>query len=82
MKQRVPATIYAFELEGKLVALSNTCTHLGCPVTWEGSDRKFHCPCHGSVFDQTGENIAGPAPRPLARYNVKVDAGGVYVEMA
>ena len=40
--------------KGQLVAVSATCTHKGCIVNWSGSDRKFHCPCHGGVFAQDG----------------------------
>lgn len=40
--------------KGKIIALSATCTHKGCIVNWSNSDRKFHCPCHGSTFLQDG----------------------------
>jgi menaquinol-cytochrome c reductase iron-sulfur subunit len=35
----------------------------------------FGCPCHGSVFDGEGNRTAGPAPRPLDRYEFSVDGG-------
>ncbi len=48
-------------------AMIGICTHLGCRVNWIESEGLFRCPCHGSVFDRYGTNIAGPAPRPLER---------------
>lgn len=39
------------------------CTHLGCvPLRQEDG---WHCPCHGSVFDNSGRILRGPAPRNL-----------------
>lgn len=43
--------------------LSAICTHLGCTV--DRAERGYHCPCHGSVFDDQGNVKSGPAPRPL-----------------
>lgn len=43
--------------------LSAICTHLGCTVNRAGNG--FHCPCHGSVFDEQGAVKGGPAPRRL-----------------
>jgi len=39
------------------------CTHLGC-VPNRNSDGWF-CPCHGSVYDNSGRILKGPAPRNL-----------------
>lgn len=43
--------------------LSAICTHLGCTVNRTGQG--YHCPCHGSVFDDQGSIKSGPAPRAL-----------------
>ena len=40
-----------------------TCTHLGCIPN--KNVKGWLCPCHGSVYDNSGRIIAGPAPRNL-----------------
>ena len=63
---------YIIHDEKGLYAMSAVCTHLGCTVNWVNNDLEYQCPCHGSVYNQEGTNIAGPAPRPLARLDVKI----------
>jgi cytochrome b6-f complex iron-sulfur subunit len=49
-------------------ALSNVCTHQGCPVVFVSAAGNIQCPCHGSVFSVTGAVIQGPASSPLHTY--------------
>jgi glycine/D-amino acid oxidase-like deaminating enzyme/nitrite reductase/ring-hydroxylating ferredoxin subunit len=53
--------------DGKLLAVSTRCTHLGCQVNWNTAERSWDCPCHGSRFAPDGEVLHGPAVRPLER---------------
>ena len=54
------------------------CSHVGCPVSWSAPAKRFFCPCHGGVFDVDGQVLAGPPPRPLDRYDHKIDNGILY----
>jgi len=57
----------------EIIAFSPQCTHLGCAFRYEEQKKTFLCPCHTSNFDMDGKVIDGPAPRPLDRYEVKVE---------
>jgi glycine/D-amino acid oxidase-like deaminating enzyme/nitrite reductase/ring-hydroxylating ferredoxin subunit len=47
--------------EGVLHAVSARCTHMGCIVSWNGAERSWDCPCHGSRFAIDGSVLQGPA---------------------
>ncbi len=68
--------VWMVKMEGKLFALSNICTHLGCIPSWMPAEKKFKCPCHGSGYYMSGINFEGPAPRPLERYRVSLTPEG------
>ncbi|HUI08792.1 MAG TPA: Rieske (2Fe-2S) protein [Bacteroidota bacterium] len=68
---------------GQFRALSARCTHLGCVVQYQDLPvPHFACNCHGSQFDFNGNNIAGPAPRPLPPYRVTLEGQSVYLSKA
>jgi menaquinol-cytochrome c reductase iron-sulfur subunit len=56
----------------QIVAFGPNCTHLGCAYHWDPDKKDFLCPCHNSVFTVDGKVQAGPAPRPLDRFDTKL----------
>jgi cytochrome b6-f complex iron-sulfur subunit len=71
----------ARQRDGGFIALSLRCTHLGCAVSWEDSQKRFICPCHSSAFDISGEVLNPPAARPLDYYPVLIENGVVKVDI-
>jgi glycine/D-amino acid oxidase-like deaminating enzyme/nitrite reductase/ring-hydroxylating ferredoxin subunit len=51
--------------DGELHERSAVCTHLGCCVQWNSTEKSWDCPCHGSRFTPKGDVISGPASAPL-----------------
>ena len=77
----VRGKFYLARLEdGGFLALSRTCTHLGCAVPWVEKEMKFACPCHGSAFDITGNVIEAPAPRALDIYPITIENNMIKVD--
>ena len=71
--------IWVDKTSDRLFVVYARCTHLGCTPDWKASENKFKCPCHGSGYDSEAINFEGPAPRPMDRAHVHVDAEGQIV---
>lgn len=56
---------------GALYALNPVCTHAKCLVEWNGAEKSWDCPCHGSRFNLQGEVMTGPAHRPLEKIQIE-----------
>jgi menaquinol-cytochrome c reductase iron-sulfur subunit len=63
------------------VALSSRCMHLGCPVRYVAAAERFICPCHGGVYDFTGQVVGGPPVRPLDRFYTRYNSATGLVEL-
>lgn len=65
--------------DGDLRAFTAICTHLDCTVQYRSDFQHIWCACHNGHYDLTGRNIAGPPPRPLQQYQVKVLGDDIWV---
>jgi Rieske Fe-S protein len=65
--------------QGELRAFSAVCTHLSCNVTYDAQAENIYCPCHNGRFDLNGNVLAGPPPKPLEQYEVKISGQEVIV---
>jgi glycine/D-amino acid oxidase-like deaminating enzyme/nitrite reductase/ring-hydroxylating ferredoxin subunit len=60
IRGKEPMAFYRSE-DGSLLSFSASCTHEGCTVTWNASERSFDCSCHGSRFSYRGKVVSSPA---------------------
>ena len=68
-----------FRTKTGVFAYSATCTHEGCTVAYQSSNKSLYCPCHGAEFDpfKNGGVITGPTRDALP--TVKVEISGDWV---
>jgi menaquinol-cytochrome c reductase iron-sulfur subunit len=80
IKSTEEISVYVLSTDGRtFIAMSNICTHLACHIRWIAEQNNFFCPCHNGVFDVSGNVLAGPPPRPLDRYDIKVENDQLFV---
>jgi Rieske Fe-S protein len=65
---------YAVKNQGKVDVFAINCSHLGCSIALNATDKRFDCPCHGSRFHLDGTVLRGPAPVPLSHLTWKQGA--------
>ena len=56
--------------QGALHAVNSACTHIKCTVNWNGAEKSWDCPCHGSRFSYDGEVLTAPALKPLQKVDI------------
>ncbi len=68
-------------VEQGFVAYSAICTHLSCVTFYRKDLDQIYCPCHDGKFDpyDGAKVIAGPPPRPLPQYPVKILEDGTII---
>jgi menaquinol-cytochrome c reductase iron-sulfur subunit len=66
----------------EVVVFSRSCTDLGCPLAYDRGSACFLCPCHGGIFKQDGERLAGPPGKPMHRYVHHVRDGVLEIDIA
>jgi menaquinol-cytochrome c reductase iron-sulfur subunit len=74
--------VFVLREEGKdVVVFSDVCTHLSCRVNWDNEQGEFQCPCHAAFFDKYGSVVTGPPPRPLDRFEIKLEEGQLFIHL-
>jgi len=58
------------DADGKVHALNPVCTHAGCIVKWNGTEKSWDCPCHGGRFDIEGRVLTGPPRKDLQKLDI------------
>jgi 3-phenylpropionate/trans-cinnamate dioxygenase ferredoxin component len=73
--------VAVFNLEGKLYAIEDVCTHDGGTLTGgELQGEELVCPRHGARFSIiTGEALSPPAYESVATFGVRVEDGVVQI---
>ncbi len=80
VEESVKKTLWVLTKDGQnFMAYDPRCTHLGCAYSWQEEKSRFFCPCHDGIYDIDGKVIGGPPPRPLDRYEIKVENGKLYI---
>ena len=65
-RNRVLGSVYLRLMpNGQVIAFNDTCTHLGCKVDYQASNKQFFCPCHQSAFDLDGIKKNKTPPRDM-----------------
>jgi cytochrome b6-f complex iron-sulfur subunit len=61
------------------IALSRVCTHLGCLVDFQKDKKRLLCPCHAGTYDLSGTVTAGPPPKPLQQFPLRVEGDSIII---
>ena len=75
--------IALFSIDGAIVAIADTCTHRGGPLS-EGAlkDGVVTCPWHGAQFNvKDGQVLRPPAAKGVSCYPVRITNGAIEVEV-
>jgi menaquinol-cytochrome c reductase iron-sulfur subunit len=71
---------WVVNVNGKLVAYSTVCPHLGCAIDYDAAADKFKCPCHRSAFGKDGKIEDGPSPRVMDELECKEEGGLISIK--
>lgn len=80
-RNRVLGSVYLRLMpNGQVIAFNDTCTHLGCKVDYQASQKQFFCPCHQSAFDLEGKTKNKTPPRDMDELLIEIRDGEVFVK--
>jgi nitrite reductase/ring-hydroxylating ferredoxin subunit len=66
---------------GELTAFDPRCTHGLCRYRWLRDGARFQCGCHDGQFALDGTVLAGPPPRPLGQFPVRLVGDVIEVDV-
>ena len=69
------------EKQNSVKAVSPTCTHKYCDVSYNPTRRVLDCHCHASSFSLDGKVLGGPATRALKTFQAKIDGDRILVRL-
>lgn len=73
------SVIVAYTNNLQYVAVASICTHQGGTILYDATEKKFICPVHGSVFNQDGSVINGPAVTALKQFKTTLSGTNLRV---
>lgn len=85
----IDAKLFLSHVPEGFLAMYWKCPHLGCTVQWHPEEQtedklapqgRFHCPCHGSIYNRYGQIVFGPAPRPLDLFTMSLSNGNLVAD--
>lgn len=74
--------VVLFYVGGEVFAIEERCPHVGAPLSdGEIHEYQIECPLHGARFDmRTGKNLTPPAKTPARVFDVKIEAGDIFLQ--
>jgi menaquinol-cytochrome c reductase iron-sulfur subunit len=75
-------TVFVWRQAEDVVVYSPSCTDLSCPLTYDSGSACFFCPCHGGIFTQNGQRLAGPTNQPMYRFAHRIKGGVLEIDLA
>ena len=72
--------ICLYKVKNEYIASLLKCTHRGCELNVGGGI--YSCPCHGSEFSTTGQDLEGPADQNLKVYKTETDEKNIYIYLS
>jgi Rieske Fe-S protein len=69
------------QASGDITAFDPRCTHGLCRYDWSAGSARFICYCHDGQFALDGAVLAGPPPRPLNQFPVRLVGDVIEVDV-
>ncbi len=67
--------------DGSITAFDPRCTHALCQYGWNPDVAKFKCKCHDGTYALDGTVLAGPPPRPLGQFPLRLVGDMIEVDV-